>query len=1371
MGDTGVSSAQGSGDARAAGQVDFFVSYAAADRVWAEWVAWQLEAAGYRTLIHAWDSGAGAHFVGEMHQAAIRAARTVAVLSATYLTSAYGEAEWQAAWAADPSGVGRRLVTVRVEDCPRPGLLAQLVGIDLFGVDEDTARRRLLVAAGMRGRPAEPPSFPGGREVGFPGLVGEWEAVWQPGRSPFPGLDAFEASRAGVFHGRGDDTRRLSDALTNLGEGGLLVVVGPSGCGKSSLVAAGLAPRIAQDPDWLVTDPLVVAGRPVDALARLLALAGGGHGLSWAFEEISRRLEDPAGLAGVVRELLAAAGARRLLLVVDQAEELLAAGTNPQQRASLLTLLATTATAGGGLVRVVASLRSEYLDQLLEETAQVGLRVCTEPVQPLGRDLLPLVIRGPARMAGLRVDDELVARLVTDTGDGQGLPLLAYTLARLYTQARDTATRTLTGALYDSVGGVQGALITHAAAALAQATADTGSSEQQVLAALLHLVTVGPEGRPTRRRIPLDSLTGPQRTALTPFVTARLLTIGAEHDGPVTVEVAHERLLTAWPPLHTAIDVAAERLRQRAQADTAADDWQTHGRPTPQLWNRARASTALALLQPTDLTPTTRTFLTRSRRRGQQLLAAAFALLTVLLLIATTFGVVANVQRHRANSALTVAKVQRDEAQSRILAIKSQQAAATDPALSRLLALAAYQAAPTPEAQGALLSAVAQPPVIRTADQQGGALGLSRSPDGRLLAAVGIDPTPRYGSRGTIRLWSVADPTHPKALGDAEIGVDPGFAVAFSPEGDTLVTGGFDGKIRLWRATGPQAPRLLGTPVSAGTQPTNALAFREDGRVLATASDDGAVRLWSVTGTRLVALGSPLAGHTRGALGLAFSPNGRFLITTDGAGVVRSWNVSDPFRPVAVGPPAARHGAEVNAVAFAPDGRQFATGSGDQTVRRWTLDSTGTIASAAPPLNAGSAVHTVAFSPDGRQLAAGTDNGTTTIWDPAGTLTRRLPHPKSVQAATFLPSGVLATSGNDGWLRLWAPGSRTIDTGQPLTSAVPSPTQPVLAVGGTNGNVSLWNIADPAMPSRLATLPHLPSAVQRMAVSDDGRHLAVPTVDGSVHLWDISTPGHPTLQAASPAAPEDYPLVAGFTHDGRVLATGLEKGTVVLWDTASHTTLRRIGTTASAAPPVRSGAIFSVAFSANDHVLAAGGGDYATWLYDVRTPAAPRLLTDPLSGHTAFVTWVTFAPVGSTLAVAGLDGNIDLWNLPNPAHPDLHIRRVQNATGGVNATALRADGLLAMGNTDGSTWLYDLRTRPAAKTAELTGPTGAVATSYFTANGRILITANQGGAVVLWDTDPRKTATAVCATTGKTLTTDEWRRAIPDRPYQNPCAG
>jgi hypothetical protein len=64
----------------------------------------------------------------------------------------------------DPAGFARKLLPIRIEDCPRPGILALIVSIDLFGIDTDAARERLLstIAAIRSGRakPVSAPSFP-----------------------------------------------------------------------------------------------------------------------------------------------------------------------------------------------------------------------------------------------------------------------------------------------------------------------------------------------------------------------------------------------------------------------------------------------------------------------------------------------------------------------------------------------------------------------------------------------------------------------------------------------------------------------------------------------------------------------------------------------------------------------------------------------------------------------------------------------------------------------------------------------------------------------------------------------------------------------------------------------------------------------------------------------------------------------------------------------------------------------------------------------------------------------------------------------------------------------------------------------------------
>ena len=163
---------------------DFFISYTETDRAWAEWIAWALEEDEHHILVRAWDSGPGSDRVRELRAGTRDATRTIAVLSSDYLNSVYGGAEWHAAWAGDPEGVGRKLLTVRVADCDGPdqGTLLPAGRADLFGLSEGTAmtRLRLMASAAIAGR-ARPQAAPGpGPRAG-----GQTRAI--PRAAPFPG--------------------------------------------------------------------------------------------------------------------------------------------------------------------------------------------------------------------------------------------------------------------------------------------------------------------------------------------------------------------------------------------------------------------------------------------------------------------------------------------------------------------------------------------------------------------------------------------------------------------------------------------------------------------------------------------------------------------------------------------------------------------------------------------------------------------------------------------------------------------------------------------------------------------------------------------------------------------------------------------------------------------------------------------------------------------------------------------------------------------------------------------------------------------------------------------------------------------------------
>ncbi len=162
-------------------EYDFFVSYHASDRTWAEWVAWQLEDAGYRVLLQDWDFAPGTRWTTFLQRARARSERTIALVSENYIKFAYGQPEWELAYQTDPLGLRRRLLPIRVADDPLPGLLGGIRAFDLFDVADEAEASRLLLqwivyARTGRAKPRTKPPFPGspGAEPGQTGETHRW---------------------------------------------------------------------------------------------------------------------------------------------------------------------------------------------------------------------------------------------------------------------------------------------------------------------------------------------------------------------------------------------------------------------------------------------------------------------------------------------------------------------------------------------------------------------------------------------------------------------------------------------------------------------------------------------------------------------------------------------------------------------------------------------------------------------------------------------------------------------------------------------------------------------------------------------------------------------------------------------------------------------------------------------------------------------------------------------------------------------------------------------------------------------------------------------------------------------------------------------
>ena len=205
---------------------DFFVSYNKADRIWAEWIGWVLEEAGYSTSIQAWDFRPGGNFVLEMQKATTETEKTIAILSNDYLTAEFTQPEWADAFARDPSGNSRTLLPIRVAKCKPTGLLATRIYADLVGLNPKEAKEEVLGSLRERGKPISAPSFPGSESkpkatetpspIAFPGVSSKAVEVWKE-KLEFLLIQEAELSDPALLFGLQKQIEKVRKRLGELG--------------------------------------------------------------------------------------------------------------------------------------------------------------------------------------------------------------------------------------------------------------------------------------------------------------------------------------------------------------------------------------------------------------------------------------------------------------------------------------------------------------------------------------------------------------------------------------------------------------------------------------------------------------------------------------------------------------------------------------------------------------------------------------------------------------------------------------------------------------------------------------------------------------------------------------------------------------------------------------------------------------------------------------------------------------------------------------------------------------------------------------------------------------------------------------------------
>ena len=272
--------------------VDFFISYTKADENWAEWIWSELVQAGQVVVAQFNDFGPGADWFKEMDKALMGARRVIGVLSPAYLESDYATAEWQAVLRDDPEGTQRRFVPVMVVRCRPRGMAGAPTRIDLVGVDEGEARRRLFAGLGLPVPERDPSKAGAHRPVPFPG--GLPTTGW---RVPHH-INRNFVDRDGLV----DELHRLLSADQAVH----CAVVGMGGVGKTQ-VAASYALRYGNQYDgvwWVSAADMSSVRRDYAALAAQLGV-----------EE--RRSDDPDDLIAAVQTRIERDGKRWLLIFDD----------------------------------------------------------------------------------------------------------------------------------------------------------------------------------------------------------------------------------------------------------------------------------------------------------------------------------------------------------------------------------------------------------------------------------------------------------------------------------------------------------------------------------------------------------------------------------------------------------------------------------------------------------------------------------------------------------------------------------------------------------------------------------------------------------------------------------------------------------------------------------------------------------------------------------------------------------------------------------------------------------------------------------------------------------------------------------------------
>ena len=261
-----------------------------------------------------------------------------------------------------------------------------------------------------------------------------------------------------------------------------------------------------------------------------------------------------------------------------------------------------------------------------------------------------------------------------------------------------------------------------------------------------------------------------------------------------------------------------------------------------------------------------------------------------------------------------------------------------------------------------------------------------------------------------------------------------------------------------------------------------------------------------------------------------------------------------------------------------------------------------------------------------------------------------------------------------------------------------------LASGAYDNMVKLWNVE---LGTNIAIFP----GGRSMSFSSDGTTLASAWKD-TVKLWDVTT-----QQVIATLSHTSFVHSVSFSSNGGILASGLEDGTIKLWNIETKESITTL--------EGHTDRVHSVSFSADGTLLVSGSDDNRIKLWDIKTKE--NITT--LEGHTAGFRSVVFSPDGRTLASGSSDKTVKLWDVATESN----FAALEGHLGWISSVSFSSDGVIlaSAGGWDNTINLWEVTT--GANFATL-GSTSGFHSVSFSDDGRILAAGTKEGTVELWDT-------------------------------------